>query len=178
MLTQLKAMFPAWRQAIKSDSEEQAIKYTWAKALYRAGMGLDDIRRGLDRASREGNQFFPSCGQFIQWCEPEQAEHLPGRHQAYQEACLHQKGGDWSCPAVYHAARRTGLFDLKNQAETKMRPLFFEHYADVCAEIKQGAHLELPAPEEPPNIEAKEKTEADRQYARSQIKAIMQGLGE
>lgn len=176
VLRQLAAIYPAWKQAISTQDQADNLKRVWWDEFNRIGLDPKDLQRGVIQARATDSSFLPSLGQFIGWCESGGPNSLPGRHQAYQEACLHRDAGDWSSPAVYHAASRTGLYDLKTQSESKTRPLFFEHYADVCAEVQRGTVLELPAPEPVPEIAARPATQEDQELARKTLDELYKNL--
>ena len=128
---------------MRNEDEEQNLKYTWAKAFHDAGLGIDDIRIGLKRASKQPDKWMPSCGEFISWCTGHK-QATPA--QAYQQAAL----GQYTSPEALEAAKRTGEFDLKNNPSRDIRRLFEDHYRDVLNEKSAGKVFELPKPKPKP----------------------------
>ncbi len=74
---------------------------------------------------------------------------LPVSHDAYIEACA--KGSpkaaqEWSHPAVYLAGKATGWFELANQSEAQVFPLFDYHYAQLVQRVIHGEELTINSP--------------------------------
>lgn len=178
-IKQLKAIFPAWHQAMRTEDEEQNLKYTWAKAFFEAGIGIDDIRRGLKRAARHPDKWMPSCGEFISWCMPAGE---PTAAQAYQQAAM----GRYVSPEALEAAKRTGEYDLRNNPNRELRRLFEDHYRDVLNEKREGKVFMLPKPDKKPEqleyqseiTEAESKTQAYGRATFAQLKAMLSDTAE
>lgn len=69
VISGLKRVKPAWRQAIRSDEEEAGIKREWAAALKQHGITTQEqLANGFKYARLDQSPFFPSVGQFIAWC--------------------------------------------------------------------------------------------------------------
>ncbi len=158
LLPTLAAIFPAWRQAISTTAEADAVKREWYTALRDAGATPDEFRRGLSAARNHDSDFLPSCGKFLAWC---QSERFPSPAQAWQQATL----GKNENALVLEATRRAGSYDVKNRQDKYTQQLFTDHYADVIAEAQQGTVFSLPVVEEPKRIEAREPTAADKAAA-------------
>jgi len=59
----LKLIFPAWRQAIRSDQELEQVKTMWLKTLIDEKITTQEqISRGLKGARNHDSAFFPSIG--------------------------------------------------------------------------------------------------------------------
>lgn len=67
----LKAIFPAWSNAIRTEEMEIDAKREWLTGLVESGVTTNEkLSKGFVEARKCENPFFPSCGQFIQWCQP------------------------------------------------------------------------------------------------------------
>ena len=126
-------------------------------------MKPEEIKRGLD--SCVNRKFPPTLPEFIQLCKGT-AEHvgLKSAALAYREATqashkphLHE----WSHPAVYHAAKRVGFFELSTMTERESFRLFEDAYKQTVLSVLNGEQL----PEIPKRLEKLERveiTEEDR----------------
>lgn len=66
----LKAIFPAWRQAVKSQKEADRLKVEYVKAFYENKINTpEQVKLGLKRARSEDRDFIPSPGKFCSWCK-------------------------------------------------------------------------------------------------------------
>lgn len=165
LFTELKAIYPAWKQAWPDRTAEDAAKTSWTKAFTAANLSnIQQIKYGVEHCRADGSPFMPSSGQFLQWCKPSpELLGLPSADKAYLQACAaSHPTADVSLlhPAVYHAACETGLFLLGNQPESKSRPVFDRAYALTMDMVITGEVLrEIPKalPEKPTmpiNLEA------------------------
>jgi len=104
-------------------------------------------------------QYLPSVATLIQACEDAMGEYgLPGAHDAYVQACVapHPKAQQqWSHPAVYLAGKATGWFELGNNSESQVYPLFESHYRKLCQRVLAGEELVIEIPEALPEHSAK-----------------------
>jgi len=150
LFAELQSIFPAWRQAWPDDRSLAAAKRSWTKAFMGAGVSaLEQIRFGLERCRRSGQDFIPSVGKFIQWCRPTpELLGLPSADAAYRAACrIAHPAADRSGvhPAVYHAACETGFYELASLPEEKSRRLFDRAYELTVQMIMSGQPLrEIP----------------------------------
>ncbi|HIF9180973.1 replication protein P [Photobacterium damselae] len=65
----LCAIFPAWRNHLRTSEEFRATRTNFAKGMMENGItSMDQVRRGLTRARQQESDFFPSVGKFISWC--------------------------------------------------------------------------------------------------------------
>ena len=150
LFNELRAIFPAWRQAWPNDGALAAAKRSWIKGFTSAGINrLEQIRYGIDRCRESGADFAPSVGKFIQWCRPTpELLGLPSANAAYREACrIAHPAADRTGihPAVYHAACETGFFELASLPEEKSRRLFERAYELTVQMVLNGQPLrEIP----------------------------------
>ena len=99
--------------------------------------------------------FLPSIASVVDTCKSGVSLFgLPGSHNAYLEACRMpspRSAQNWSHQAVYLAGQATGWFELANQAEGQIFPLFEYHYAQLVQRVLQGEELtvntQTPLPE-------------------------------
>lgn len=147
VLRQLAAIYPAWQQAIKTQEQADNLKRVWWDEFNRMGMEPEDLKSGVIKARSNDSAFLPSLGQFIGWCLKGRRGKLPTPEQAWQLASIAVGSNSWTNAAVYHAAARTGTYEIRNNPTKATRQLFFDHYADVVGEIDAGHSLSLPAPE-------------------------------
>lgn len=69
VLKELRSIFPAWRNAIKTKQELDDVKRTWTKAFLENGIvDMATVEKGLSNARESKTDFFPSVGKFIDWC--------------------------------------------------------------------------------------------------------------
>lgn len=171
----LGALYPSWHKA----SQDQTVRYAWGRAMSHAGLGMEQIKAGIIKAEQDTSSFPPSCGQFIEWCKG--SETLP-KHRAWQMAAM-SGSKEITDPVVLEAARRTGTYDIQNGDQRHIKPLFFEHYEQVCREQSEGHQFALPAPEPSANIEDEpdtrtpEQIESDRKKAKAHIQSILDNIG-
>ena len=172
VMKSLGAIYPSWFQA----SKDKDVRYVWARAINRAGLTSDQIKKGVIHAETEGGTFPPSTGDFIRWCKGDNG--LPTKHQAWQIASSVQSTSQIKSPEVVEAVNRTKHFDIKNRDEKTMKPLFFDHYADVLRERAEGAHFALPAPQSNTSQTKVEQTEEDRAKGREVLDKLLADLDE
>lgn len=69
VLNELRAIFPAWRNAIKNQAEFDNVRKVWTKAFLENGIvDMATVEKGLSEARECNSDFFPSVGKFISWC--------------------------------------------------------------------------------------------------------------
>lgn len=104
--------------------------------------------RGLGRA-HTSCEYPPSLAQFIKLCRPQPEDfNAPSASVAYGEACNSTRPREtyrWSHPAVYHAASRTGWFDLMSNTKKQMITVFEEHYKKIILDLDGGVELTHPS---------------------------------
>lgn len=140
----------------------------WAMGL--SGLTRDDLIRGVGKCVKAGMDWPPSLPEFRQLCEPDERDlGLPTMEQAYNAAARR----DWSIhPAVYHAAKIVGVWDLEQKPEYITRPQFAKAWATVVERVRNGE--QLPGPIEAPRLER--KPEMRREVGRNAMANIKQML--
>ena len=123
-------------------------------------------------------QYLPSIATIIEACENALEEHgLPSAHAAYVQACCaaHPKAEQqWPHAAVYLAGKATGWFELENNPEAKIFPLYESHYRKLCQRVLAGEKLviDIPAalPERSSNTLSLEENKSRMAELRKSIK--------
>lgn len=179
MFTSLKAAFPAWRYSIPDDASLEALKITWTQAFLENDISRSEqIEHGLRMARKSSSSFFPSVGEFIEWCSPSPADYgLPGERAAYVQACKNSHDPEnckWSHPAVFVAGRETGFFDLSSKTEKEIFAMFRHNYAVVCKRVIAGQSFDSVIPKALPKPPV--RTPSDSETAGSHLADIMSML--
>ncbi|CAM3611637.1 replication protein P [Vibrio cholerae] len=167
LFSELQTCFPAWRQTFTSKADMDAVKRTWARGLIEAKItSYKQLQWGLLKARRSESPFWPSLGQFINWCQPDPEDFgLPTPEVAFKEASRnsHPASVDckWTHPAVYVAAREAGTYELANLPRDKSWPLFQRAYSITVRRVLEGEDLSgeipkaLPQKPEPRSVDPK-----------------------
>lgn len=101
----LQVIFPAWQRAFPTPEALKAARQEWTKALVQAGVVTEQsLAFGFKIARTRDIPFFPSPGQFIDWCKPTpEVFGLPSVEQAFHEVMTRRA----KHPAVVLAAKAT-----------------------------------------------------------------------
>ena len=68
----LFVIFPAWQTSLKTDNQVTEVKSQWIKSFIENSISSQElIETGFKGARASKVPFFPTCGQFVQWCRPE-----------------------------------------------------------------------------------------------------------
>ena len=129
------------------NSPDRELYQIWAANL--SDCSQAQIEFGLVRA-RDFTGFF-NLPAFRELCKvkPEDIG-LPNVKQAYVEACRASSPKakyKWTHPAVYHAGKATGWFELSTFGEEQIYPRFKSFYAEMCDRVMKGERLDVPAVE-------------------------------
>lgn len=179
LFRELKAIFPAWRNAWPQPEDEAAARQSWIKAFTAANLrNLDQIRYGVERCRMSAKPYMPSVGEFIQWCKPSpEVLGCPSVSRAYLQACaIAHPAADRSSvhPAVWHAANEVGLYELGTLSASKSQPLFERAYSLTMDMLARGEALR----EIPKALPASVSVPVDSETARAHIAAIRSKLQE
>lgn len=137
IVMRLKAIAPAWKQALSNDDDWAGYRREIVIALFENGItSLESVERGLKKARANCSPFLPSPGEFVQWCRPTAADFgLPEPDQAYVEAANHRWGDH---PIVYLAAKSLGVYEVATKPEGQMRPRFVKVYQVLLDRVLAG----------------------------------------
>jgi len=141
----------------------------WADGL--SDMSEISIRMGANKCKDFVGYFhLPAFRELCRVTAEEQG--LPDPHAAYIEAAMSDGPRDrakWSHPAVFHAGRETGWFELRTGTEKEVFPLFRRNYEIVCKRILAGEDLSIPIQKALPESVF---VPADPDHARSALDSI------
>lgn len=183
LFSELQSCFPAWRQTFTCKADIDSAKRVWARGLVEAGIHSEQqLQWGLRKARRSESPFWPSVGQFINWCQPDPEDFgLPTPESAFKEASrnshpAHPASVDckWTHAAVYVAARETGGYELANLPRDKSWPLFKRAYNIAVRRVLEGEELDGEIPKALPKTP--EPRPVDPEIARQHIDRIKQML--
>ncbi len=136
-----------YKSCYETDDELRIAKREWALSL--RGYGERELVAAVNRC-KETLAWMPTISEFLGILRDIGGDFgLPSTRDAYQEACFHADQPmehDWSHPAVYHAGRSTGWFELRSEDEAQVFPRFAYQYETLCRRVRQGEELELPVP--------------------------------
>jgi hypothetical protein len=129
------------------NSPDREVYQIWGSGL--ADFSEGQIKRALIKA-RDFRGFF-NLPAFREMCriKPEDMG-LPDTKKAYIEACMApspKAKHKWSHPAVYHAGKATGWFELATFPEDQIYTRFQAFYAEMCDRVMQGEKLDSPVME-------------------------------
>jgi len=147
LFAELKSIFPAWRNAFKSQDEVDRVKQAWTKAFIEAKVkDWSYIEGGLKVARRSDTDFIPSVGKFLKWCKDEQTFDVPSVEDSLHEAVHHigQYSHKWSHPVVYDAAIRCGSHNLKSLKAEKLDRTFKYCYDKAVEAYLSGSKMATP----------------------------------
>ena len=152
LFRQLRAIFPAWKQAWPDMPAYKAAKKEWLQGFVEAGLqSFDQLQFGLMRARQAARDFIPNVGTFIDWCTPTpEMMGLPSLNSAFREACRNAHPtmagqAKWSHDAIWHTAKECG-FESLNKLDTALSLKLFErNYVITVRRIVAGKPL-LPMP--------------------------------
>lgn len=137
LFNDLKGVCTAWQHTFTDTSIEVAAKQQWAQALFENGVvNQQQIDTGMKKARQLAKPWFPSSGEFIEWCKPTLEDYgLPNAEQALRKVINGQKR---SHPVLYAAAQATGSRELKTMPHTELLKLFTRNYEIVCQNFING----------------------------------------
>lgn len=138
LLEQLKAVFPAWQRAYPTEESQRSALAEWTRALVDAGCtSREQLQLGMRVARSKPNPWFPSTGEFIQWCQitPE-ALGLPTLETALVEVRTRR----FTHPAVELAAKATS-WERQTLTLDAYRPVFEQAYTQLLRRVVAGEDL-------------------------------------
>lgn len=160
----------------------------WAIGLIEARLTPKQISYGLTKAI-SGAKYCPDLPDFIALCKPTAEDlGLPSLANAYAEACRNAhpvlQDRQWSHPAVYHAAKQVGFFELRSLDEKTSRPMFEQAYERTVDAVLSGDELpeipkaleDLTSKPKPPGWKPSEEDKAKGRAAMAEIMATLGGV--
>jgi hypothetical protein len=180
VLKELRSIFPAWRFAIKTQQELDGVKRQWTRSFI--DNDLHDMRQvefGIRKARLSGQDFFPSVGKFIQWCQPNAHDlGLPNAHEAFKQL------GDYRfeekrrqmIPIVQTAFHQIGVWDLSHLPASQLFPIFNAHYENLLSKIIKGEDITQLSPQILPHPKRRTITIEEQERNRIQGLATIEKL--
>ncbi|HED4430109.1 TPA: replication protein P [Pasteurella multocida] len=189
LFTRLKTIFPAWKSAFSSDREYQEAKKYWLETLINERItSVAQIRIGVERARKSESPFFPSVGQFIEWCNEGalESQGMPLLEELLERIKQYSR---------YHGFDNQQEFQFKNKVEQylvfdlycrnkefgwsaeelrKHAKAFLKATADKLARGEELPELALAIPEKPSFIDPKKQQEINSQGV-AMVRAILKG---
>ncbi|HII3707923.1 replication protein P [Pasteurella multocida] len=189
LFTRLKTIFPAWRSAFSSDFEYNEAKKYWLETLINERItSVAQIRIGVERARKSESPFFPSVGQFIEWCNEGalESQGMPLLEELLERIKQYSR---------YHGFDNQQEFQFKNKVEQylvfdlycrnkefgwsaeelrKHAKAFLKATADKLARGEELPELALAIPEKPSFIDPKKQQEINSQGV-AMVRAILKG---
>jgi hypothetical protein len=148
LFKELKAIFPAWKQAWPLDDDLKTAKRSWIKAFMAQGITrIEQIRYGIENCRKLGTDFIPSVGKFVAMCQPSPEDlGIPTHEVAYAESVANAHPSmagsrEWSHQAVYHAASQCGFSALSTMKADVSRKLFDRNYDITIQMMLKGERL-------------------------------------
>ncbi|NYT38889.1 hypothetical protein ERD78_18770 [Allopusillimonas soli] len=171
LYNRLDGMYPnRWSASFSSPTAIEAWKAAWVEAFLEDGLTPQDVAQGL-RACRKIYDWPPSLTEFIKACRPNIDPEL-AFHEAIRGMAQRQRGerGNWSHPAIYHAAVSIGAHDMLHGSYPAMKGRWNRVFAD---ELAKGQWE--PIPEARAALPAPRKTEQTDRAAQQAVEQL--GIG-
>lgn len=143
-----RAMFPSIDSADGRKKAMAKLKQQFLKGLIENNIStIEQLEIGLKRARADNQDFFPSVGKFIGWCQPDLKEMgMPTAFEAWRIVSniysIHDVNWSKVHMAVHEAGKRSNFGDIKRGAISEKQ--FCSIYATVCAEVVQGESFTQP----------------------------------
>ncbi|WP_351122623.1 replication protein P [Shewanella sp. T24-MNA-CIBAN-0130] len=172
----LIAAKPAYKQAFKSQAEFESFKQAWTKAFASHGIVTSEqINQGIAQAQKDTSPFFPSIGQFIEWCNPGTLSEVE-LIEAFTRMVERKK------PAsdIEHAARLKCGFQCKSLPQDRAFKLFASYMKTFAVKQARGEYIprrDTPLLENKANSRwAEHDQQVEQRQPRTALEARMQSL--
>jgi hypothetical protein len=147
LFRELKAIFPAFRQAWPTDEDFSRAKLNWVKAFQTVRLcRIEQLKHGVEKCRLSGRPFAPSVGEFIEWCKrsPEDCG-LPYVNDAFVIAGrINVLYSDYIHPhvptqtVIKHVLLQIGAKKFRGMAEKEAVKLFGHYYTVACRQYADG----------------------------------------
>ena len=161
LFNELKSCYPAWKQAFENRETWSSAKRTWTKAFIENNVSTtEQVSAGLAEARKGTNPFWPSVGQFINWCDGPQID----TDEAFNRMIDRKQ-----CNGVaeWQTRQEVGFRCKQQLAENKARALFKTVLTRNIQRVRTGELIErdfnpvqLPPPKRIENRETPEMRNA------------------
>lgn len=136
LFNELKSCYPAWKQAFDNREAWNAAKKTWTKAFIENNISnQQQVSDGLAAARKGDNPFWPSVGQFINWCNGPEID----TDEAFNRM-IDRKPCDGV--AEYETRQEVGFRCKQQLSEEKARALFKKVLTRNIQRVKNGELVE------------------------------------
>lgn len=157
LFNELKSCYPAWRQAFDTREAWNAAKRTWTKAFIENNISTtEQVSLGLSEARKGTNPFWPSVGQFINWCDGPQID---------TDEAFNRMISKKPCNGIaeYETRQEVGFRCKCSLPEDKARALWKTTLTRNIQRVRNGELIErdfnpvqMPSPEEFRNTETEQ----------------------
>ncbi|MET3134626.1 hypothetical protein AAKU55_004926 [Oxalobacteraceae bacterium GrIS 1.11] len=119
--------------------DADGLKRHWAEKL--GGLTGEELRRGV--AKLDTRDWPPTLPEFVKLCKPG-IDPMVAYYEAMEQGARRERGDpdEWSCPAIYWAWRKIGVFDFAHAAYATLKPRW---EAALAAEFAKEASAPIPA---------------------------------
>lgn len=170
LFSRMNGTYPnKWRANFRDSQAIEDWKVSWAEAFDEDGITPNDIAVGIKNCRRLYD-WPPSLPEFLRACRP-MLDPETAFHEAVKGLVARRKGetGQWSHPAIYHAAVAAGQHDMLNSTYGAMKVRWGHALAEQLEKTDWApipeAHISLPEPKKT------EMTDAEAAQAMKRIGA-------
>lgn len=144
---QLSVIFPAWRQAWKTDKDFNTAKMEWVKAFNENNINtIEQIKYGFSKARRSESDFLPSCGKFISWCTPSPEDMgYPSEYEALKQCEQYRANKkmfgankSYARPLIMDLCKLVDWWFMSNNSKVKAD----KHFKDVYSGFIKSGYIE------------------------------------
>lgn len=135
LFIQLVGISPAWKSAFNTEDQLTMAKRMWHKTFIEAGINTpEQIQCGIKKACRSTSSFFPSVGQFIDWCLD-----IPTNDEAYSLFLDYENGRIKELPPIVTAAlQRIDMYTFRQMSTEKAQRVFKSAMSGVRDRVSSG----------------------------------------
>jgi hypothetical protein len=174
LFKELKSCYPAWKQAFETRETWSAAKKTWTKAFIENNISNEwQIKAGLEAARKGVNPFWPSVGQFINWCDGPEID----TDEAFNRMINRKPCNDI---AEYETRQEVGFRCKQQLSEEKARALFKKVLTRNIQLVRNGELVEYdinPVQVASPEVFRETETEEARNIRLDAEIVVMQANG-
>ncbi|CDG21036.1 Replication protein P [Xenorhabdus poinarii G6] len=154
LFRQLKQVFPAATQTnLRNESDEALAKQQWIAAFAENGIRTrEQLSAGMRQARASVSPFWPSPGQFVQWCKQGEAVALglpteDGLYDMFRDYCNHRGWRDieWQSNACYWMVTKIHSDMIRqNLTDSEVRKLCSRELMAMTKRIQGGEKIPEP----------------------------------
>lgn len=174
LYARMDGLYPGkWKCNFVGETAMSNWEHAWAEAFDEEGIRPADIALGIQN-SRRMFDWPPSLTEFLRACRP-YLEPDVAFFEAVRGMQARERGerGEWSHPAIFHAAVAVGRFDLLKQAYQQMEGRWKKA---LTAQLALGAWADIPDPA--PALPAPQGAGQSEQGTKAMREMAQQTLGK